>query len=71
MYFWRIEKLKSKLTARPLTDREILPYLLIFMGATSLVPIFPVESMSFWDYVGVTWTLLLAVGKFVRVSMQR
>ncbi len=61
MYFWRIEELKSKVIASPLTDREVLPYLLIFVGITGLIPIFPVESMTLWDYVGAVWTFLLAV----------
>jgi hypothetical protein len=61
MYFWRIEDLKKDLIAKPLTDREVLPYLLIFVGITALIPIFPVESMNLWDYAATTWTLLLAV----------
>ena len=61
MYFWRIEDLKRDLIARPLTDREVLPYLLIFVGITALAPIFPVESMNLWDYTAGIWTLLLAV----------
>lgn len=59
MYFWRIEELKRGLIARPLTDREVLPYFLIFLGITGLVPVFPVESMNLWDYAGAIWTLLL------------
>ena len=61
MYFWRIEDLKRDLITRPLTDREVLPYLLIFVGITALVPIFPMESMNLWDYAAAIWTLLLAV----------
>lgn len=61
MYFWQIEELKRELIARPLTDRKVLPYLLIFLGSTGLLPVFPTESMNLWDYAGATWTLLLAI----------
>ncbi len=61
MYFWRIEDLKKDLVARPLTDREVLPYLLIFVGITALVPIFPVASMNTWDYSASIWTFFLAI----------
>jgi hypothetical protein len=31
VYFWRIEKLKSKLKASPLAEREVLPYLIAWL----------------------------------------
>jgi len=61
MYFWRIENLKKDLIARPLSDREVLPYLLIFVGISALIPIFPMESMNSWDYAAAIWTLVLVV----------
>lgn len=61
MYFWRIEELKRKHVGGSLTDREILPYFLIFVGLTALVTILPVESMSYWDYIGAIGTFLLTV----------
>lgn len=36
MYFWRIDKLKAQLAARPLTDGESFPYLLISTALLSV-----------------------------------
>ena len=50
MYFWRINELKRQLVERPLTDREIMPYLLV-----SLVPFafWPLDkNVELWDHVG-------------------
>lgn len=61
MYFWRIEELKKDLIARPLADRDVLPYLLLFVGITGLIPVFPPESMNAWDYATALWTFLLTI----------
>ena len=39
MYFFKIEPLKKQLRDRTLTDREALPYLLIFTALMSLFPL--------------------------------
>ena len=63
MYFWRIDRLKARLIAQPLTDREVLPYLLIFMGLTTLVAVFPPPSMNVWDYaIGLGTVVLTFIG---------
>jgi hypothetical protein len=67
MYFWHIEDLKKDLVAGPLNDREVLPYLLIFVGLSALVLIFPAESMNPWDYALAISTLLITVGGTVYV----
>jgi hypothetical protein len=38
MYFWRINKLKQQLAERPLTAREELPYLVLYVALTTAVP---------------------------------
>ena len=52
MYFWRIEQLKDQLIARPLSDREALPYLLVFVGLTAALGFIPGEGLNVWDHVG-------------------
>jgi hypothetical protein len=61
MYFWRIGELKIKLLSASLTERETLPYFIVFLALTAVVPLFPSETMNLWDYLGVGWTALLVV----------
>lgn len=55
MYFWRIEELKSKWKSAPLSDREVLPYFLIYLVAGELVFLIPSPTMNFWDYANVLY----------------
>src|SRR5919108_1465185 len=61
MYFWRIEALKSDLAVRPMTDRQVLPYLVacgVLMAAVGIIPFGPPNK---WDLVGGGWSMLLAI----------
>ncbi len=56
MYFWRIEELKSKLRAAPLSERELLPYFLIFLLASEFASLIPSPpTTNFWDYANVLY----------------
>lgn len=59
MYFWRIEELKRKLLSAPLTERETLPYFIVFLVLMAVVPLFPPANRNVWDYLGIGWTALL------------
>ena len=61
MYFWRIEKLKTEMAARPLSDREVLPYLVVFVALSAVVINFPVTISNVWDVLYAAWSILLAV----------
>ena len=61
MYFWRIEKLKSEMAARPLSERDALPYLVVFVGLTAAVSFVPATMTNVWDGLGAAWSVLLAV----------
>jgi len=61
MYFWRIEKLKSEMAARPLSDRQVLPYLVVYVGLTTAVSFLPATMTNVWDGLGAVWSVLLAV----------
>jgi len=61
MYFWRIEKLKTQMVARPLTDREALPYLVGHVAISAVVCCFPLAISNVWDGLGGVWTVFLAV----------
>lgn len=37
MYFWRVEELKTEMAARPLSEREALPYLVVFVALSTAV----------------------------------
>ena len=61
MYFWRIEQLKTEMAARPLSEREALPYLVVFVALSSAVAYIPQTTQNLWDGVGTVWSVLLAV----------
>ena len=60
MYFWRIEKLKTEMAARPLSEREALPYLVVFVALSSAVAYIPQTTHNVWDGLGAVWSVLLA-----------
>jgi hypothetical protein len=61
MYFWRIEKLKSELALRPLSEREALPYFIAFLLLSTIAANLPQSSYSFWDGVSAAWCIGIAV----------
>jgi hypothetical protein len=51
MYFWNIEKLKTQLIEKPLTDKETLPYLIATITLLIAVRYLPqVAQFNNWDY---------------------
>lgn len=61
MYFWRIEKLKAAMAARPLSEREVLPYLIASIALSTAVSHLPQTSQNVWDTLGAVWSVLLVV----------
>jgi hypothetical protein len=61
MYFWRIEELKIKMAMRPLSDREVLPYFVLFLVPYTALPFFPTAELNLWDTLGTGLSVLLAV----------
>ncbi len=61
MYFWRIEKLKTEMAARPLSEREALPYLVVTVALSSAVAFIPQTTHNVWDGLAAVWSVLLAV----------
>ena len=61
MYFWRIEKLKTEMAVRPLSEREVLPYLVVFVGLFAAVGYIPQSMTNIWDGLGAVWSFGLTV----------
>lgn len=60
MYFWCIEKLKTEMAARPLSEREALPYLVVFVALSTAVAYIPLTTYNIWDGLGAVCSVLLA-----------
>jgi hypothetical protein len=58
MYFWRIEKMKSEMAARPLSEREALPYFVVWVALSSVIPYLPQKSQNAWVGLEALLTLL-------------
>lgn len=61
MYFWRIEKLKQEMAARPLTERQALPYLVVYCALYSAAGFVSPELENHWDFAGAIWSLLIVI----------
>jgi hypothetical protein len=61
MYFWRIEKLKQEMANRPLTDREALPYFLVYSGLTAAAGYVAMPLENAWDWAQAAWAVLIAI----------
>ena len=65
MYFWQLGRLKRKMVARPLSEREILPYLLVYLPLTTAIAFIPEFSANVWDALSaLSSTILTLVGTF-------
>jgi hypothetical protein len=67
MYFWRIAKLKEQMIEQPLSDREVLPYLIrpaLIMGFFFVV-LRHLPIINIWeDYLGFINFLVLGIGTY-------
>jgi hypothetical protein len=63
MYFIKYQPLKEKLRTRSLSDREALPYFIIYVVGVALSGAFPMESeYKLWDWISVSLSVLLTIG---------
>jgi hypothetical protein len=61
MYFWRIEDLKKQMATRPLSEREVLPYLVVFSATMSAIWLIPADPRNLWDYLSMGFSVLLSI----------
>lgn len=61
MYFWNIECLKEEMATAPLTDRQVLPYLVITLAGLVLGPSGMGTEWNVWDYACVALSTTLAI----------
>lgn len=63
MYFIRYQPLKKRLRSRSVSDREALPYLILFAAFTALVGSLPaIGGYNFWDGVSAFLSVAAAIG---------
>jgi hypothetical protein len=61
MYFWQIEKLKSLLVSRPLSEREVLHYAMWSSALVYLISSYPRTMNGIWDMAGAILGLVITV----------
>ncbi len=63
MYFWQIERLKQKMIVCPLSERETLSYLLVYVSCTIVLEYIPHNFSNIWDsFYAIFSTLLTVLG---------
>jgi hypothetical protein len=70
MYFWRIEQLKAKMALAPLSDREVLPYFVVFVALSAAVSYLPSTTYNIWDGLTGLFSVLLAIVSTVYIYHQ-
>lgn len=62
MYFVKYQPLKRKLSSRTLSEREALPYLVVFTALTALAISFPLyENYNLLDGIATGFSVLFAI----------
>ncbi len=63
MYFLKYQPLKEKLRNRALTDREALPYFILFCTLCTLAYSFPlIEKFNRWNFISGVLSVITGVG---------
>lgn len=71
MYFWRIAELKSHIKSRPLTEREALPYFIVYLLLTELVTLIPApDTLNGWDYANAAFGVLITLFGTIYLYLQ-
>ena len=70
MYFWRIENLKTDLAGRPLSDREALPYLVVYVVSAALASSLPQMTSNGWDNLGAALSVTVALCGTIYIYQQ-
>ncbi len=71
MYFIRYQPLKEKLKTRTLSDREALPYLILYAGIAAVVYLLPTTGeFNLWDWIGGGLSVSLAVAGVIYAYAQ-
>jgi hypothetical protein len=75
MFFWSIRRLKLKLAAGPLTAKEELPYVLVFLTllavAANSSDLFAQPSApNLWDHLSAGWSVVLGVAGTIYLYRQ-
>jgi len=65
MYFWKIESLKKDIVGGSFTDKELIPYVVLFTGLYSIgieiTGYLPYEDINIWTYVMSAMNVLIPV----------
>ena len=70
MYFWSIEKLKAEMASGPLSEREVLPYLIVFLVLSTVNGCIPQADLNIWGGLSAAWSIALAVAGTVYIYRQ-
>lgn len=70
MYFWDLYGLKARLIARPLTEREQVPYFLFFVAVQAIGENLTNELSNIWDYVAAVWSVIMTFGGAIYLYRQ-
>jgi hypothetical protein len=61
MRFWRITQLKAEMRVQPLSERESLPYLVLFVASSSLVMGLPQSGFNAFDALDTLLSVMIAI----------
>lgn len=70
MRFWRIEQLKAEMRAQPLSERESLPYLVLYVALFTLVSGLPNPDFNLFDAFESLLSVIIAIVGTILIYQQ-
>jgi hypothetical protein len=70
MRFWRVERLKAEMRAQPLSERESLPYLVVYVAFFTIASGFPNPDFNLLDAIGSLLSVVITIVGTVLIYQQ-
>jgi hypothetical protein len=70
MRFWRIEQLKAEMRAKPLSDRESLPYLLFYVALAAVASGLSDANPNLLDAMGTFLSVVITIAGTITIYRQ-
>ncbi len=72
MYFWKIKSLKEDIINGSFTDKELIPYVVLYAGlyaiGIEMIGYFPYEGINVWTYILSILNVLIPIAGIIQLG---